>query len=485
MLFAPTLASSEQQRALATPFDGIPRAAEAPDRPQAKPVSGDGDLRRSSKRSKRITAAWHAITEGIVQMGAIRSPASTAPAGVVSEATLTGDPPKDTLSAIYYLLNLLQPSRVKQLKVFPRVCMIHQIYSITKDHTTVDRTLAQLIQQGTIRKFYLGGTGSDEFAVMLTSDYVLQIQQAKERYLQDLQEQQQQQASVTALAFKRKLEEDHRNLDVGLGRPKKRTALTSKSLPQSSATSTTTAAGGGNVAAQRSGGEIFDRFQELVTSGLCMEISIQHSNIQAAIGATDQDITTLIRYSLLNRSLSAPANPHLVNLNQPAPGRGTAGSPSGGHSATVTGHSALNQLIAATNQEHAKGVKAETSSASSSAAVPTGNSPVATATTITAASGRRERVSDDVAYRFAIRQGGLFVTHFLKGRLEILRMIKRQIFGDMLTSAVVAKPLRGSFLPHEFHIHDLVGSGRVQSMTTSSGQLLKLTQKGVASAKAG
>ncbi|KAF9936299.1 Serine/threonine-protein kinase 19 [Mortierella alpina] len=410
------------------------------------------------------------------------SPASTAPAGVVSETALADDPPKDTLSAIYYLLNLLQPSRVKQLKVFPRVCMIHQIYSITKDHTTVDRTLAQLIQQGTIRKFYLGGTGSDEFAVMLTSDYVLQIQQAKERYLEDLQEQQQQQASVTALAFKRKLEEDPRNLDVGSGRPKKRTVLTSKSLPQSSAT---VAAAGGTVAAQGSGGEIFDRFQELVTSGLCMEISIQHSNIQAAIGATDQDITTLIRYSLLNRSLSAPANPHLVNLNQPAPGRGTAGSPSGGHSATMTGHSALNQLIAATNQEHAKGVKAETSSASSAATVPTGNSPVATATTITAASGRRERVSDDVAYRFAIRQGGLFVTHFLKGRLEILRMIKRQMFGDMLTSAVVAKPLRGSFLPHEFHIHDLVGSGRVQSMTTSSGQLLKLTQKGVASAKAG
>ncbi|KAF9965792.1 hypothetical protein BGZ70_004100 [Mortierella alpina] len=361
--------------------------------------------------------------------------------------TLIGDPPQDTLSALYYLLNLLQPSRVKQHKVFPRVCMIHQIYSIIKDHTTVDRTLAQLIQQGTIRKFYLGGTGSDEFAVMLTSDYVLQIQQAKERYLQDLQEQQQQQASVTALALasKRKLEEGPGKSDAETRRPNKRTALISKSLPPSptsstiattiTTTSTTTA---GTVAAQGSGGEIFDRFQELVTSGLCMEISIQHSNIQATIGATDQDITTLIRYSLLNRSLSAPANPHLVNLNQPAPGRGTASTTPGGHSATMTGHhSALNQLIAATNQEHAKAVKADTSSASSSssaATVPTGNTPAATANTITAASGRRERVSDDVAYRFAIRQGGLFVTHFLKGRLEILRMIKRQMFGDMLTS---------------------------------------------------
>ncbi|KAF9562332.1 hypothetical protein EC968_005253 [Mortierella alpina] len=364
------------------------------------------------------------------------STASAAPAGVISDTAPVADPPKDTLSAIHYLLGLLQPSRVKQLKVFPRVCMIHQIYSIIKDHTTVDRTLAQLIQQGIIRKFYLGGTGSDEFAVMLTSDYVLQIQQAKERYLQDLQEQQQQQhSSVTAVAkTKRKLEDSPENGDGETRRPNKRTIPTSIKNLSPSPASPTTSTPAGTVAGQESGGEIFDRFQELVTSGMCMEISIQHSNIQAAIGATDQDITTLIRYSLLNRSLSAPANPHLVNLNQPAPGRGASGSPSGGgHSATMTGHSALNQLIAATNQEHAKAVKAETSSATS-AAVPIGNTPPTTATTITAASGRRERVSDDVAYRFAILQGGLFVTQFLKGRLEILRMIKRQMFGDMLTS---------------------------------------------------
>jgi hypothetical protein len=51
--------------------------------------------------------------------------------------------------------------------------------------------------------------------------------------------------------------------------------------------------------------------------------------------------------------------------------------------------------------------------------------------------GRGEQVSDDVAYRFAIRQGGLFVTHFLKGRLEILRMIRRQTFHDMLASVSI------------------------------------------------
>lgn len=121
---------------------------------------------------------------------------------------------------------------------------------------------------------------------MLTSDYVLQIQQAKERYLQDQQEQQQQ-SSITTAVSKRKLEENLGILEGEPGPPRKKTALSSSSLPQSPASSTSA----GTVAAQPSGGEIFDRFQELVTSGLCMEISIQHSNIQAAIGATDQDIT--------------------------------------------------------------------------------------------------------------------------------------------------------------------------------------------------
>ncbi|KAF9973143.1 Serine/threonine-protein kinase 19 [Actinomortierella ambigua] len=90
--------------------------------------------------------------------------------------------PTDTQAAMEYLLSQLDPRRVKDHKVFPRVCMIHQIYGIVKDHTTVDRTLDQLIKNGTIRKFFLGGTGSDEFAVMFTADYVQQIEDAKAQF---------------------------------------------------------------------------------------------------------------------------------------------------------------------------------------------------------------------------------------------------------------------------------------------------------------
>ncbi|KAF9112225.1 hypothetical protein BGX27_003780 [Mortierella sp. AM989] len=331
--------------------------------------------------------------------------------------------------------------------------MVHQIYSIIQDHTTVDRTLAQLIKDGTIKKFYLGGTGSDEFAIMLTSDYVALIQQAKEQYLKDTQDviDQQEQASITSSnsTSKRKLATS-KHLATSKKLVTENAIIDTDSKIRKRMTSAST-----NLNGQSDEG-VFVRFKDLVNSGHCMEISIQHSNIQSYIGATDQDITTLIRYSLLNRSLSAPANPHLVNLNQPE-GRGNNASSGSG----ISSHSALNQLIHATNQEQAKTVKSETTMVSSLPSISTSAQPAPTMT-ITATLGRRERISDDVAYRFAIPQGGFFVTHLLKGRLDILRMIKRQTFGDMLTSAVVSKPLRGSFLPHEFHIHDIVGSGRVQ-----------------------
>ncbi|KAF9157042.1 Serine/threonine-protein kinase 19 [Linnemannia schmuckeri] len=409
--------------------------------------------------------------------------------------------PTDTFGTINYLLNLLKPEKVRQQKQFPRVCMIHQIYSILTDHTTVDRTLAQLIKDGTLRKFYIGGTGSDEFAIMLTEDYIHQIDQAKEQYLKDLKEAQEKKATAitsTSSTGKRKLD------STAVAAAHSSTSGSNKRRGTVGAVAGTRAgivpilgvvASPGSGADEADEGEIFDRFKELVSGGHCMEISIQHSNIQDTIGATDQDITTLIRYSLLNRSLSAPANPHLINLEASATRHANSTNNSVHGSNSAGSHSALNQLITATNQQHAKSIRADTpsslpTSAAAGTLIPTSSSSsivnsVAVTTAITDATARKGRTSDDVAYRFAIRQGGLFVTHFLKGRLEILRMIKRQMFSDMLTSAITSKPLRGSFLPHEFHIHDLVGSGRVQSITTSSGQLLKLTQKGEASAKAG
>ncbi|KAG0378690.1 hypothetical protein BGX24_003083 [Mortierella sp. AD032] len=175
--------------------------------------------------------------------------------------------------------------------------MIHQIYSILSDHTTVDRTLAQLIKDGTIRKFYIGGTGSDEFAIMLAEDYILQIDQAKEQYLKDFSEaQEKKNSTASSLTAKRKL--DSTMAAAGAAHPsrgfhKRRGVVGSVTGVQSGAASSSTGPPSPTPGAVdlTGEGEIFDRFKELVTGGHCMEISIPHSNIQDAIGATDQDIT--------------------------------------------------------------------------------------------------------------------------------------------------------------------------------------------------
>ncbi|KAF9437931.1 hypothetical protein BGZ76_010474 [Entomortierella beljakovae] len=210
--------------------------------------------------------------------------------------------PKDTLGAIHYLLDLLHPLKIKQQKVFPRVCMIHQIYSIITDHTTVDRTLAQLINDNTIRKFYVGGTGSDEFAIMLTSDYVEQIQQAKEHYLKDLQHSENKRNSnslSSSPSSKRKAE--HSNTittnqtaksNGSNGDSSNKRLITENAIIETNSRikEHVNHDQDSDTKAQSSAG-IFDRFKDLIIGGHCLEISIQHSNIQSVIGATDQDIT--------------------------------------------------------------------------------------------------------------------------------------------------------------------------------------------------
>ncbi|KFH70756.1 hypothetical protein MVEG_03604 [Podila verticillata NRRL 6337] len=383
---------------------------------------------------------------------------------------------QDITSTVHYLTDMLRPQRVKQQKQFPKACMIHQLYSLVTDHTAVDRSLAHLINDGQIRKFYLGGTGSDEFAIMLTPAYLEQIRQTKQQYLDDMKDSEARVSSIWS-ANKRKAET---GLETGSRLTKKRVVPTKSTA--NATKSTAVATGDGSDVPMDT---IFDRFEQLISSGSCVEVAIQHSNLQALIGATEEDITTLMHYSLLTRGLSAPANPHLVNLNQPTSASSSPG-PSGGGGG---GHHALNQLIATTNMAKSKEITSSSSSSTSLASAPI-VTPSITRTVIPGAaigaaaraSGKRQP-ADNVAYRFSFPKGGLFVTHFLKGRLEILRAIKRQMFGDILVSVLESKPLRGSFLPHEFHIHDLIGSGRVESVTTTSGQLLKLTQKGQASIK--
>ncbi|KAF9338063.1 hypothetical protein BG006_000052 [Podila minutissima] len=337
---------------------------------------------------------------------------------------------------------MLRPQRVKRQKQLPK---------------------ARQIKVGQIRKFYLGGTGSDEFAIMLTPDYLEQIRQTKQQYLNDTKDSLAVAAASSIGANKRKTEQE---LEIGSRLTKKRVVPT-KPTAKVMETNDTAAVGDDDTTPMDT---IFDRFEKLISSGFCVEVTIQHDNLQALINAED-DITTLMHYSLLTRGLSTPANPHLVNLNQPASASSSRG-PSGGSGG---GHHALNQLIATANMEKSKVITSSSTSSTSLATAPM-VTPSITRTVIPGAaigaaaraSGRRP--ADNVAYRFSFPKGGLFVTHFLKGRLEILRAIKRQMFGDILVTALESKPLRGSSLPYEFHIHDLIGSGRVERYISPSSQ---------------
>lgn len=132
---------------------------------------------------------------------------------------------------------------------------------------------------------------------MLTEDYIRQIDQAKEQFLKDLQEAQEKMTATTSKTStgKRKLDSTAAaTAHTSANGPSKRRgtvgSITDTRAGSTSAPAAVTSPGLGSTS-ETDEGEIFDRFKVLVSGGHCMEISIQHSNIQDAIGATDQDIT--------------------------------------------------------------------------------------------------------------------------------------------------------------------------------------------------
>ncbi|XP_015762565.1 PREDICTED: serine/threonine-protein kinase 19-like isoform X2 [Acropora digitifera] len=77
--------------------------------------------------------------------------------------------PNDTQAAILFLKSIV-PLNKFQGKI-PAIILKHQIYCVMKDKTLVDRQLNNLWEENKIRLFKLT-SGSDEFAVVLTDDYV-------------------------------------------------------------------------------------------------------------------------------------------------------------------------------------------------------------------------------------------------------------------------------------------------------------------------
>ncbi|KAI8097529.1 serine-threonine protein kinase 19 [Halteromyces radiatus] len=250
----------------------------------------------------------------------------------------------DTIATALYLINQLMfpPSEKKQIanSKFPRVCFIHQIYSILQDNTAVDREIQQSVKAGTWRKFHIVGTLDDEYAVMETKDYLLTIQEAKQEFIKDVTD---------------GINKDGKDLDPGL----------------------------------------FDRFQQLVHDGRYFDTTIAR---QALISPnttsssteqfTEKELIQLCKYGLLL--------PHMKKDS----------------------------------------------------------------------------------YWFAIRRQGTFMSSFLKGRTEVLRMLKKRSTKDIMEKLFKTKKLRQTVFSHDFILHDLIGSGRVERHKTAMGDLIKLTKKG-------
>jgi len=99
----------------------------------------------------------------------------------------------------------------------------------------------------------------------------------------------------------------------------------------------------------------------------------------------------------------------------------------------------------------------------------------------------------EAGYTVSVPGSGVFIKNLRGGRKELLRSLKRQKYKEMLEKVppsfvvlmknLMAKKLRESILSYGFHLHELVGSGRVEVFMTPAGRGLKVTSKGLAEVK--
>ncbi|CAO3629045.1 unnamed protein product [Cunninghamella echinulata] len=230
--------------------------------------------------------------------------------------------PSDTITAAQYLIDQLmfQPNDKKKFenKKMPKVCLLHQIYSLLRNNTAVDREMQQAVKNGTWRKFNLIGTLDDEIVIMKTDDYLLSIKEAKNEYINDVNN-------------------------------------------------------GTNKSGKDINPALFDRFREMILDPQHFDTTItKQSLISEKYNFTEEEQTQLCQYGLLL--------PHM-NKN---------------------------------------------------------------------------------LYWFAIRRQGIFMSSYQKGRIEILRILKKRSTKDILEKLLKSKKLRQTIFSHDFLIHDLIGSGRAE-----------------------
>ncbi|VFQ86253.1 unnamed protein product [Cuscuta campestris] len=79
-------------------------------------------------------------------------------------------------------------------------------------------------------------------------------------------------------------------------------------------------------------------------------------------------------------------------------------------------------------------------------------------------------------YWFAIPNVGLVLKGISQGRNELLSLLNRRNFKEMTMATLEKKRLRLSPLDMRFHLRDLIGSGRLRTVETSSGLIVRVSK---------
>ena len=80
---------------------------------------------------------------------------------------------------------------------------------------------------------------------------------------------------------------------------------------------------------------------------------------------------------------------------------------------------------------------------------------------------------DRASFWLAVPNAGVFMKDLRKGREELLRMLKRAKFKEVLQHDLLNRKLRGTKLGMRFHISDVVGLGAAERIKTTSGDLIR------------
>ncbi|CAI7787927.1 unnamed protein product [Closterium sp. NIES-53] len=78
------------------------------------------------------------------------------------------------------------------------------------------------------------------------------------------------------------------------------------------------------------------------------------------------------------------------------------------------------------------------------------------------------------SYWFSLPNIGSFTQHLTKGRSEVIGLLQRSRFGEMLKSKLEVRKKHKAAIPDSFILRDLMGQGRITKVDSTVGEVLRL-----------